>query len=122
MPYRLLVDVTVLVHLLFIGYVVAGGFLAWRWRRTIWLHVAAAAWAAGIVAAGFDCPLTYLENWARARGGEPPLPSDGFIAHYLTGVVYPADATTLVQVLVAVCVLVSWIGFARLRGHVGSPP
>ena len=92
MPYGFLVDATVLVHLAFLGYVVAGGFLAWRWRRTIWLHVAAVAWGFATVLVGFDCPLTHLENWARGKAGEQQLPSDGFIAHYLTGVLYPTDA------------------------------
>ncbi|MFM1726138.1 DUF2784 domain-containing protein [Rhodococcus sp. PAM 2766] len=121
MPYRFLVDATVLVHLAFLAYVVVGGFLAWRWRRTIWLHVVAVAWGFGTVLVGMDCPLTHLENWARAKAGEQQLPSDGFIAHYLTGVLYPTNAVDLVRALVAVCVVASWIGFLlpRLRGSRG---
>ncbi|PTR27598.1 uncharacterized protein DUF2784 [Rhodococcus sp. OK519] len=117
MPYRLLVDATVLVHLAFLAYVVVGGFLAWRWRRTIWLHVVAVAWGFSTVLVGIDCPLTHLENWARERAGERQLPSEGFIAHYLTGVIYPTNAVEVVRALVAVCVVVSWIGFVlpRLR-------
>ncbi|NKS65061.1 DUF2784 family protein [Rhodococcus hoagii] len=112
-------DATVLVHLAFLGYVVAGGFVAWRWRRTIWLHVAAVAWGFATVLVGFDCPLTHLENWARREAGEQQLPSDGFIAHYLTGVLYPTDALDVVRALVALCVVASWIGFVALR-HRGS--
>ncbi|ORL78678.1 DUF2784 domain-containing protein [Prescottella equi] len=119
MPYGFLLDATVLVHLAFLGYVVAGGFLAWRWRRTIWLHVAAVAWGFATVLVGFDCPLTHLENWARGKAGEQQLPSDGFIAHYLTGVLYPTDALDVVRALVALCVVASWIGFVTLR-HRGS--
>nr|WP_164877574.1 DUF2784 domain-containing protein [Prescottella agglutinans] len=115
MLYRMLADATVVVHLAFLGYVVAGGFLAWRWRRTIWLHVVAVTWGFSTVLLGFDCPLTYVENWARERGGEPRLPSTGFIAHYLTGVVYPEHALNLVRALVAACVVVSWAGYAYLR-------
>lgn len=114
-PYRVLADATVVVHLLFLGYVVAGGFLAWRRRRTIWLHAAAVAWGFGTVLIGIDCPLTHLENWARERGGEPQLPSSGFIAHYLTGVVYPEHAVDLVRAVVAAVVVASWVGYALLR-------
>ncbi|WP_206615770.1 DUF2784 domain-containing protein [Rhodococcus xishaensis] len=113
MLYRMLADATVIVHLAFLGYVVVGGFLAWRWRRTIWLHVIAVTWGFSTVLFGFDCPLTHLENWARDRGGEALLPSSGFIDHYLTGVVYPENAVDLVRTLVAVAVLVSWAGFVR---------
>ena len=42
MLYRLLADLTAVVHLMFIGYVVVGGFLAWWMSRTLWLHIAAA--------------------------------------------------------------------------------
>ncbi|MCL2532842.1 MAG: DUF2784 domain-containing protein [Nocardiaceae bacterium] len=115
MLYRTLADATMVVHLVFIGYVVFGGFLAWRWRRTIWLHLVAAGWGLGSVLIGFDCPLTYVENWARERGGEAELPSSGFIAHYLTGVVYPEHALNLVRALAAICVVVSWVGYALLR-------
>jgi hypothetical protein len=109
--YRLLADLTVTVHLLFIGYVVAGGFLAWRRPRTVWLHGLAAAWGFGTVLIGYDCPLTYAENWARQHAGLRGLPPEGFIDHYLTGVVYPESMLTEVQVLVAACIIVSWAGW-----------
>lgn len=84
--YRLLADATMVVHAGFLVYLVVGGFLAWRWRWAIWPHVAAAAYGLGIVTVGWDCPLTHVENWARARAGLEMLPSSGFIDHYLTGV------------------------------------
>ncbi|NLV78914.1 MAG: DUF2784 domain-containing protein [Rhodococcus sp.] len=110
MAYRLLADVVASVHLLFVLYVTFGGFLTWRWPRTVVLHVAAVVWGAGSVAIGFECPLTSLENWARRSAGAASLPPDGFIAHYLTGVVYPESAVGLVRIAVAVCVLASWTG------------
>ncbi|WP_328394891.1 DUF2784 domain-containing protein [Nocardia sp. NBC_00416] len=110
MWYRLLADLIAAVHLLFIGYVVAGGFVAWRLPRTIWLHGLAAAWGFGTVLIGYDCPLTYGENWARQRAGISGLPPEGFIDHYLTGVIYPESMLLEVRVLVAACVLVSWAG------------
>ncbi|MEU4311624.1 DUF2784 domain-containing protein [Nocardia sp. NPDC024068] len=110
MWYRLLADVTAAVHVLFIGYVVVGGFLAWRFPRTIWLHGLAAAWGFGTVLVGYDCPLTYAENWARERAGVAGLPPEGFIDHYLTGVIYPDTMLIQVQILVGACVLVSWAG------------
>ncbi|WP_330180570.1 DUF2784 domain-containing protein [Nocardia sp. NBC_01503] len=116
MLYRLLADLTAGAHFLFVGYVVFGGFLAWRWPRTIWPHLAAFAWGFSTILFGFECPLTNLENWARHRAGDPGLPSTGFIAHYITGVLYPSGAVDLVRVLVAVCVLISWAGLA-VRGR-----
>lgn len=121
MIYRLLTDLVVVVHLAFIGYVVVGGFIAWRWRHTIWLHIAAVVWGFSTVLFGIDCPLTHLENWSRLHAGMAGLPPSGFIAHYLTGVIYPEHAVGLVRLLVVACVLVSWIGYLRL-GHAKRGP
>lgn len=115
--YRLLADLTAGVHFAFLVYVVIGGFLAWRWRRTIWLHLLAFGWGFGTVLIGFDCPLTYLEDWAREQAGVAGLPSSGFIDHYLTGVIYPDSAIGLMRALVACCVVVSYAGYIWLGRH-----
>ncbi|WP_039797901.1 DUF2784 domain-containing protein [Nocardia araoensis] len=112
MLYRLLADATAVTHFAFVAYVVVGGFLAWRFVRTIWLHALAVCWGFSTIVFGFDCPLTYSENWARERAGEQRLPSSGFIDHYLTGVIYPESALGLVRALVAALVVASWIGYA----------
>lgn len=119
MGYRILADVAMVLHLAFLVYVVLGGFLAWRWRWTIWLHVAAALWGFGTAVFGLACPLTWVENWARQSAGQQGLPESGFIDHYLTGVVYPQQALVLVQTLAALVVLVSWVGFL-VRGRRGN--
>lgn len=108
MAFRVLADATAVVHLLFVLYVTFGGFLAWRWPRTIVIHIAAVVWGGASVVVGFDCPLTSVENWARHRAGDEGLPPSGFIDHYLTGVIYPESALVLVRLLVLLCVVGSW--------------
>ena len=98
-------------HFAFMVYLPSGGFLAWRWRRGIWLHPPAVLWGLASVAVGLRCPLTDLEQWARTRADMAPLGSTGFIDHYLTGVLYPGWATGYVQTAVALAVLVSWLGY-----------
>ncbi len=115
--YAVVVALTVVTHFLFIGYLVAGGCLALRWRRTIGLHVAAVVWGIGSAAGHIGCPLTGLERWARARAGMPPLPSEGFIAHYLTGVLYPAGWAIAVQVSVFAVVVISWTVYVWRGGN-----
>ena len=116
MGSRLLVDAIVVAHLAFIGYLVAGGFLAWRWRRTIWLHIPVVAWGFASVIVGVECPLTHLENGARHAAGMAGLPATGFIDHYLTGVIYPDSTLAVVRMLVAACVIGSWCGFVARGG------
>lgn len=123
--YRLLGDVTAGVHYLFVVYLVVGGFLAWRWRWTIWAHLAAVGWGFSTVLFGVDCPLTHLENWARHRAGDAGLPPGGFIDHYITGVLYPRDALDLVRVLVVIVVAMSWAGLwwlSRRRDYLTPIP
>jgi hypothetical protein len=113
--YAIAAGLLVALHFAFIGYVVIGGFLALRWRRTMWLHVPAVIWAAAIATKRTDCPLTWAERWARYRAGMAPLPPDGFIAHYVTGTLYPAGWLMSVQVAAFALVAVSWAVYFRVR-------
>jgi hypothetical protein len=111
--WRGLADVMISVHYAYIAYLVVGGFIAWRWRKTIWLHIAAAIWAVAIIVTKVPCPLTALQNQFRENAGQHPL-STSFINLYVRGTLYPADHQTLAQLAIAVVILTSWIGF-RLR-------
>jgi hypothetical protein len=114
--FKVLVALTVAAHFAFVGYGVLGGFLALRWPRTIWVHVPVVIWCVAIEVIDFICPLTALERWGRARAGMAPLPSDGFIDHYITGVWYPVRYEYVVMAAVLIVVLVSWGLFAaRVR-------
>ncbi len=113
--YAVLVVLTVAVHFAFIAYMVTGGFLALRWPKTIWVHVPVVIWGIAIELIDFVCPLTALERWARPRAGLGPMPADGFIEHYLTGVVYPASSANLVLLLALVTVVTSWVMVSRSR-------
>lgn len=120
MGYRILADATVTVHFSFVIFLLAGGYLALRWRRVLPFHAAAVLWVS-LLSLGLPvtCPLTTIENWARERAGEPGLPQ-GFIAAHLTGVVYPADLEWLFRLLVAVAIGVSWFLPARRWGRRGA--
>jgi uncharacterized protein DUF2784 len=109
--YRELADGVVIVHFVFLGYVIVGGFVALRWRWTIWAHGMAGAWAVAIVTLpGLVCPLTIAQNWAMHRAGETPL-ANGFIDGYVENVLYPARYTLAVQVMVGLTVVASWVLF-----------
>jgi hypothetical protein len=108
---RLSADGTAGLHFAFLGYLVAGGFAAWRWPKSIAAHLLAAAWAALIVVTSLPCPLTSLQNRLREQAGQPPLGAS-FIDTYVRGSFFPADRAGLAQALVAVVVVASWLGFA----------
>jgi len=101
MPYRLLADAVVFLHLAFVVFVMAGGLLV-LWRR--WaaaVHLPAAAWGVYVELAGRVCPLTPLENRLRALGGSAAYAGD-FVERYLVPVLYPPDLRRDVQVALGV--------------------
>ncbi|NUT53629.1 MAG: DUF2784 domain-containing protein [Saccharothrix sp.] len=120
MVARASAELVMVVHHGVLIFLVVGGFLAWRWPRVLYFHVAMAAWGLLIVLFPLACPLTWLENELRAAAGQARLET-GFIDTYIDGVLYPDSAARLVQVLVAVVVLASWTGlYLRRRGEQSS--
>lgn len=116
MGYRILAETTITVHFVFVAFVVAGGFLALRWPRVLYAHIAAVLWVSLlIVGMKVTCPLTYVENWARERAGERGIP-EGFVEAHLTGVLYPSNMLWLFRTLVGVAIAGSWVVLAR-RGQ-----
>lgn len=112
--YRLLADATVVVHLGFVLFVVAGSLLVLRWPALAWLHVPAAIWGAWIEFAGWICPLTPLENWLRRQGGQAGY-SASFVDHYLLPVLYPAALTRELQwMLGGVVVMINVAAYAMI--------
>lgn len=99
MVWRVLADTVLILHLLFVIFVVLGGWLvAWR-PKLIWAHLPVVAWGIWIEFSGAICPLTPLENWLRVRGGEAGY-AGGFIEHYLTSFLYPDGLTRNTQLLI----------------------
>jgi hypothetical protein len=96
MGYRILADLVVGVHALFVAFVVLGGLLALRWPWAAAAHLPAAVWGTLIEFRGWVCPLTPLENSLRASAGQAGY-EGGFIEHYLLPVLYPAGLTRGVQ-------------------------
>lgn len=93
-----LADVLVLLHVLFVAFVVCGGFLLARWPRLGWLQLPAAAWGAYIEFTGGICPLTPLENTLRVRGGGSAYSGD-FVERYLLPILYPENLTLPIQLV-----------------------
>jgi hypothetical protein len=122
MLYRLIADILVALHLVFVVFVVLGVLLVLRRPRLAWAHLPCALWGALIEFAGWICPLTPLEIRLRLLGGQAGY-TGGFVEHYLLPLLYPQDLTRTVQVLLGSLVLaLNAAGYARLwrrRAHDG---
>ena len=104
MFYELVADGIVMLHMLFILFVVSGGFLALRWLKIVYLHIPAVVWGVYIEFSGAICPLTPLENWFRLKSGQIAYEGD-FIERYIIPIIYPANLTRELQVTLGVCAL-----------------
>jgi hypothetical protein len=100
MLWSFLADALVVLHFAFTTFVIFGGFLTWRWPRTIVLHLPALAWGCWVELSHSICPLTPLENRLRLLDGEAGY-SGGFLGHYLGGILYPAGLTAHIQWVLA---------------------
>lgn len=105
MAASLAADAVLLLHGVFILFVVAGGLLALRWPLAAAVHLPCAAWGAYIEFSGGICPLTPLEQRLRAAAGEAGY-SGGYIEHYLLPLIYPAGLTPTVQIVLGSAVIV----------------
>ena len=94
-----------ILHALFIVWVVFGALLT-RWRPILrWLHIGSLIWGILTELLPWPCPLTLLENWLEGKAGLEPY-QGRFLLHYLDKLVYPDIPSTMLTIAgVIVCVL-----------------
>ena len=134
MPYLLLADSLLLIHVLFVAFVVVGLILivagkisSWSWVRNPWFRLAHLACIAIVVLQswlGKICPLTIWEMALRARAGDATY-TGSFIAHWLSEILYyqaPQWVFGLLYTLFGMLVIATWLWvrprpFAQKNSH-----
>jgi len=103
--YSALAVFVLLLHALFILWVVFGALLT-RSRSVLrWLHIASLVWGILTELLPWSCPLTLLENWFETKAGVEPY-QGGFLLHYLDKLVYPDISSTMLTMAgVIICAL-----------------
>ena len=80
-------DAVVVIHLLWILFLILGALPGSRWAGVKWTHLAALVFSIALQVFGWICPLTHLEVWLRQLGGAQPYEGT-FIRQYIEQVVY----------------------------------
>ncbi|PSV48202.1 DUF2784 domain-containing protein [Photobacterium indicum] len=125
MTYLILADLLVLVHLLFIIFVLLGGLLLMLRGSLIFVHLPAVIWATLISFKGWICPLTPLENHLRRVAGSADY-EQGFVEHYLIPIIYPNNLTPNIQVMLGIFALLinlsiyCFVYYKRMAKHGGK--
>lgn len=118
---RLLADATVAIHVLALLYIGLGGFLAWRWPKSIFVHIFFALWGIAVNVFPIPCPLTAMEDYFRSLQGLGPLPG-GFNAYYIYGTIFPRSLLPLVAVSALAIVIFSYVGAYQRWRHRDQAP
>ncbi|MEU4196647.1 DUF2784 domain-containing protein [Kribbella sp. NPDC026611] len=114
MIWRALADLVMIVHGALLLFFLIGGFLAWRWPKLIWVHLAIVVWNLLIVVLDFGCPVTASEKYFLRRGGETVYEA-GYIHHYLEGKLWPEGSTPVAEKVGFALVLIGYAGFFVAR-------
>lgn len=88
MPYGILADGVVLIHFLWILFLVFGAFWGVRNRAARIFHISGLIFAVVIQLIDWYCPLTYLEAWLRSKQSLSPSSPSSFIIYYVEKMVY----------------------------------
>lgn len=127
MPYRILADLVLALHVALVLFVVlglvlvvVGNLLGWRWVNDLWLRLLHLA-TIGVVAAeawlGIVCPLTTLEMWLRAQAHDTAY-AGGFIEHWLQALLFwegPPWVFALAYTAFGLAVAAAWWFFPPRR-------
>jgi hypothetical protein len=99
MVYKVLADIVVFVHFLWILFLIFGVFWGIRNRKVKVIHIFALAFAVIIQVFNWYCPLTHLEAWLRAKHDPSVSYAGSFVTHYIEKIVYIELSPTLIFVL-----------------------
>jgi len=68
MNCRILADLVVFLHFLFVVFALFGAFLALKWQKTMWIQLPAALWAMAVEYAHLPCPRHPRRKMAHPQG------------------------------------------------------
>jgi len=120
LPYQILADVVLALHVAVAAFVVGGLVLivvgnlrGWRWVNVLWFrlaHMAAIAIVVTEVWIDVVCPLTSFEMWLREKAHTASY-AGSFVEHWLQRLLYydaPAWVFTLCYSLFGAVVAATW--------------
>ena len=99
--YGLAANLTLILHFVFIIFVVFGGLLFFLKSKIIYFHLPALIWGVYLEFNNLVCPLTHLENWFLQKASQS-IYTDGFVQNYIMPIIYPGLLTASLQKYLAI--------------------
>lgn len=103
--YEFLATLTLIIHFLFILFVIFGGLLFFVKRWTLFFHIPAFIYGVYVELTQSICPLTYIENYFLTKANLASY-STSFIQNYLYAIIYPINLTKEIQISLAIALLI----------------
>ncbi|CAO6123933.1 Protein of unknown function DUF2784 [Candidatus Pelagibacterales bacterium] len=103
--YEFLATLTLILHFLFIIFVIFGGLLFFIKKWVILIHLPALIYGIYVEFTQSICPLTYLENFLLQKAKLTTY-STSFIQNYLVPIIYPINLTKDIQINLAIALII----------------
>ncbi|WP_440695462.1 DUF2784 domain-containing protein [Candidatus Pelagibacter sp. HIMB109] len=102
--FEIFATIALLLHFLFILFVIFGAILILKFKKIIYVHIPAVAWGAYIELSHSICPLTHLENFFLKKAGKDQYSVD-FIENYIFKIIYPPALNYEIQTYLGVILI-----------------
>ena len=116
MLYKVLADMVVLIHFIWILFLFFGAFWGVKNRAVKIFHISGLAFAFIIQSFDGSCPLTHFEVWLRAQHHPNLTYAGSFIIHYIEKLVYIELSRSLILIFtIFLCGVNGWFYLKRRR-------
>ena len=110
MLYKILADIVVLIHFLWILFLFFGAFWGIKNKGVKIFHLSGLAFAFIIQIFDWYCPLTHLEVWLRSKHSPALTYVGSFIIHYVEKIIYIEISRFVVLMFtILLCGLNAWL-------------
>lgn len=113
MLYGVLADIVVVIHLLWILFLISGAYWGRKRRPVMAVHASGLLFSIAMQVFGWHCPLTHIEVWLRAKQNPLQTYPGSFIAHYAEKLVYIEISPLIIFVLTVILVGVNGWAYRR---------
>jgi hypothetical protein len=103
--YEFLATLTLIVHFLFLLFVILGGLLFFIKPWILYFHIPAFFYGVYVELTQSICPLTYLENYLLTKANLATYTTT-FIQNYLYAIIYPINLTKEIQISLAIALII----------------
>lgn len=112
--YRLLGDAVIVLHFLWILFILFGLVIGRKYGRLIWVHLGGLVFTLILNIGGWFCPLTYLENHLYSLYNSQLSYGGSFIGRYLQKLIYLDVDETYLRIAAGIWVAINLGGYVLL--------